>query len=98
MNATTHVRSLRPSSEGWTNLQTAASPASNIRPVPFTKLAGGAGQQAGFLDDCFTRLVLGETDTASGLGWQLPPAAPIHVALAGRADAEWALDEAETAF
>jgi hypothetical protein len=44
------------------------------------------------------KFVLGETDTASDLGWQLPPAAPIHVALAGRADAEWALDEGETAF
>jgi hypothetical protein len=36
--------------------------------------------------------------TASGLGWQLPPAAPIHVALAGRVDAEWHLDDDEITF
>jgi hypothetical protein len=98
MSATTQVRSLRPSSKGWTDLQTAASPASDIRPVPFAKLAGGAGQQASFLENCFIRFVLGEMDTASGLGWEFPPTTPIHVALAGRPDADWVLDEAETAF
>lgn len=99
MSATaTQTRSLRPSSNGWTDLRTAASPASDIRPVSFTKLAGGAGHQATFLDGCFLRLVLGEMDTASGLGWQLPPAAPIRVSLAGTKDADWALDEDETAF
>ncbi len=76
----------------------ATSPASDIRPVVFAKLAGGAGDQASFLDDCFIRLVLGEMDTASSLGWERPPATPIPVALAGRHDAEWALDEDETAF
>lgn len=32
---------------------------------------------------------------STDLGWQVPPAAPIPVALAGRADAEWILDEIE---
>lgn len=33
--------------------------------------------------------VMYDNPTASDLGWQVPPTAPINVALAGRADAEW---------
>jgi hypothetical protein len=95
--STVAPHSVRPSHAGFLSLRPAASPASRIRPPTFAKLAGGAGQQANFLERCHQQLALGEFDTASSLGWQVPPPR-IAVSLAGRKDADWTLEEDELAF
>jgi hypothetical protein len=56
----------------------------------------GAGAQAQMLDGLYREVMW--TDPADELGWQVPPAAHIPVALAGVQDADWSLEDDERKF
>lgn len=97
MNSTTHGRSIHPNANGWRTLSRFAAPLFQPPKVSF-QLVSGVGDQAHFLQECFQSLIRAEWDEAKELGWGPPPAAHIHVALAGSGDADWSLEPEETKF
>ena len=95
MNSISH--SIYPNAQGWRVLSRFATPLFQP-PIATFQFVGGAGEQAGFLDECFHSFVVTPRNIARELGWQPPPAATIRVTLAGRADPEWSLEPEETKF
>jgi len=100
MNSTSHVRSIYPNAQGWRELSRFSPPVFRPQTASMSslQLVAGAGEQADFLDECLRSFVVTPRDVARELGWQPPPAAPISVTLAGRADLEWLLEPEEAKF
>jgi hypothetical protein len=98
MNSTSHARSIHPSTRGWQELSKFAAPVFQPSKSPSFQLVAGAGEQADYLYECFQSFVMAERDLAKDLGWQPPPTANIHVALAGHGDPPWSLEPDETKF
>jgi hypothetical protein len=98
MNLIGQAGSIRPNAHGWRELSRFADPVFQPARAASFQLISGAGKQANFLSECFQSLVFSEREIGRGLGWQPPPAARIHVALAGRGDPDWSLEPDETKF
>lgn len=92
-----NAKSLRPHREGWGRRYVElSSPITALPPIALS-IVGGAGEQAGFLEDLYLG-VQGEVNPAKALGWEVPPVhIPVALASARAADG-WTLEEDERKF
>lgn len=72
------------------------APAASRPAAPRFDVLQGVGPQAAYLDAQWA-CIAGQPSPAE-MGWQVPPAARIGVALAGVKDSDWSLDADEMAF